>query len=332
MEDRKKVDARIFNKFVDFQGDLTKFDTNVTLEHKQAVVDTFLAHIDVMCGNERDTCRDFLIDWLAHLIQHPQRKEEGGICVLFKSKPGAGKGIFWTFFGRHVVGKKYYRYFNKLEQITENFDALMANSLLHFLDEIQNYGGAFAKNDYLKSIITESEMIRENKNVDPASSRNYARYVMATNNDWPAKVEIGDRRYFCLEMSISKIGDTDYINHFVQLMHNDIAGKIIYEYLLNRKITWNPRHIPMTAFRQDLMNRSAPNINSFFEYLGSDEYEEPPTPLVASFMPPHEDGWIVEKPKNIFTQYATWFKQNHCHQSQFCDSKTFRKALDDLVT
>jgi hypothetical protein len=174
-------------------------------------------------------------------------------------------------------------------------------------------------------------MIKENKNVDPASARNYARYVMATNNDWPAKVEIGDRRYFCLEMSTSKIGDTDYINQFVELMHNDIAGKIVYEYLLNRKITWNPRQIPMTAFRQDLMKRSAPNINSFFEYLGSDEYEEPPTPLLASFMPPQEDGWIVEKPKNIYTQYASWFKQNHYHQSQFCDAKTFRKALDDLV-
>jgi hypothetical protein len=329
-----QIDPRIFNKFVGFHGATVAYDLRqLTIEKQQEIIETFLEHVTLLCGDEVELCMSFILGWMAHLIQFPCKKEEGGICLLFRSGQGTGKNIFWKFFGEYVIGKRYYKYFNRIEQVTGNFNALMENALLNFLDEVQNYGGAFKNNDYLKSLITETDIIIEKKNVDACSSLNYARSVMASNNEWPAKVTPDDRRYFCCEPSTSKKGDADYFNNIVNVLHNDIAGKVIFEFLQKYDLsTWNPKKIPLTKFRKELMERSEPNIEKFLRFLCSDEFQGPHTNGGFTWHPAKSrENEIVYTPAELFREYLKWFKENNFHTSVQMESDVFRKKLQEYA-
>lgn len=328
VEQRRKIDTRIFNRFVGFDGSAIRDDNIATELEKEEILSIFLKHTKLLCGDEVELVYDFLLDWMAHLLQFPQKKEEGGICLLFRSIQGTGKNILWDFFGNYVIGKRYFTTFNKIEQITGNFNNMMADKMLHVLDEVQNYGGAFAKNDYLKSLIASINLIKESKGVDAIETKNYARAVMLTNNEWPAKVEISDRRYCCLEPSAKEKYNEKYWDDFLRIMMTRKAGKVIFDFLINRKITWNPKRIPMTKFRKELMERSMPNIDLFMKHLASDEFE---LPIMTAIPPQKTFPCFQMQPQDLFKLYRTWFNENSFHISQLCDMSKFKKKLKTLA-
>lgn len=69
------------------------------------------------------------------------------------------------------------------------------------LDEVQNFGGAHASNDALKSLITQEDINIEGKGKDAFRIKDMAHYVFLTNHDWPIKIETSDRRYMAAECS-----------------------------------------------------------------------------------------------------------------------------------
>jgi hypothetical protein len=124
--------------------------------------------------------------------------------------------------------------------------------------QIGNFGGAYCSNDKLKNIITQGEQIIERKGFDSVRVNEYNNFVGLSNNDWPWKIECGDRRHLVLEVSNAKVGDKAYFDRLA-LCFNDECVRHFYNMLLRRDISyWSLMAIPTTDFKRDLKLMSAP--------------------------------------------------------------------------
>lgn len=220
-------------------------------------VDVLFSHIkNIWCkGDEK--AYEYILNWLAHLFQYPNKKI--GIMIVLKSiKQGAGKNIIFDFIRDYVFGEKYCLEINNMEQLTGKFNSLLQNKLITLADEVGMFGTDHRNSDKLKNIITQPKQNIEKKGMDSFKINDYNNFIALTNNDWAFKIEAGDRRHICLELSNEKVGDDDYFNKIGDCFNSE-CGNIFYSILLNRDISnWKKLDIPMTELKRELKLNSMP--------------------------------------------------------------------------
>jgi len=116
---------------------------------------------------------------------------------------------------------------NDIDRLLGRFNVIIQNKLLTICDEISNYGGTFKSNDKLKNLITQSEQVIERKGLKPIRFSDYNNYIFLSNNNWPIKVELSDRRYFCLDLDNSKCKDSDYFDILGDQLNEESANTFI---------------------------------------------------------------------------------------------------------
>lgn len=236
----------IFNLFTGFQH---RYDENFVVDTSK--FDKISKHIKEVWCKGSDEIYEYITFWFANILQNPTNKI--GVAILLKSQmQGAGKNIICEFIGKHVIGQQYYITLNDIDQIIGRFNSSIENKLLTVCDEVQNYGGAHKSNDKLKSIITQNMQLIERKGVDIQKISDYNNYIFLTNNDWPIKIENGDRRYLALELDNKYANNKEYFTELSSQI-NDDAGKHFFHWLANIDITkWNHRNIPNTDLKRQL--------------------------------------------------------------------------------
>ena len=98
-------------------------------------------------------------------MQKPYKKI--GVAILLKSKQGSGKNIIWEWIGNYILGRQYSLVLGDIDRLFSRFSAIIENRMLTILDEISNYGGAYKSNNKLKNIITQNEIVIEQKDTNP---------------------------------------------------------------------------------------------------------------------------------------------------------------------
>jgi hypothetical protein len=249
-KDPVKNGSDTFNLFTGFKA---KYDPS--LEINMEFVQPWLDHVRLVLADSDETIYQYVISWLAHIIQFPANKI--GTGILFKSEQGAGKGILFDMIIKHIIGRDYSTNVNDMNQLLGQFNSIVEGKLLTVCDEIQNYGGAYKSNDKLKSLITNESLIIERKGFDSQSVEDFNNYVFLTNNEWAVKVETSDRRYIIIESSSNRIGDREYFNNLLRLT-NDEVGTHFYNWLMRFNITIDLRLIPNTNARTQLKLNSVP--------------------------------------------------------------------------
>ena len=249
------IDPNTFNLFDSFKA--KKADDEID----KSKIDKILWHIRYIWCKNNDDLFNYIINWLAHLMQIPYKKV--GVSILLKSQQGAGKNIIWEFIADFIIGKKYSLVIGDIDRLLGKFNTIVENKILTICDEISNYGGPFKSNHKLKNLITQSDQIIEKKGLDPVKFTDFNNYIFLSNNDWPIKVEQSDGRYFCLHLDNSKCTDSDYFDALVEQLNPDSAN-IFYNYLLNINISnWKKLKIPKTGLRNELKINSHPNLYNF---------------------------------------------------------------------
>jgi Family of unknown function (DUF5906) len=159
------------------------------------------AHIfNVVCGGNQEFF-EYLINWMAYALQHPDKPI--GVAVAFLGPQGAGKGVvartFGSFFGKHFV------HITHGDQLTGRFNASLGTSCAVFLDEAL-WAGDKKGEGTLKALITEPSFQMEAKFRDPIMVENRLRIMVASNNDWAVPTGVGDRRWFVLNVADTYAG------------------------------------------------------------------------------------------------------------------------------
>lgn len=190
-------------------------------------VDPFINHCRILAGND-DKCLDYFLKWLGHLIKEPGKLN--GIALIFISKEGAGKNIFFNSLAKLIGEDLYYETADPQNTLFGRFSNARKNRLLIDLDEA-NGKDTLLNSEILKNMITSEYLNYEQKGVDPIKLRNFARLVFTTNNILCAKITDSTRRYVIFETSNEKIGDNKYFRDFASYMESTSNQKAIMEYL-----------------------------------------------------------------------------------------------------
>ena len=233
----------------------------------------FLEHISILVGRKEE-CITYFIKWLAQIIQEPGRLI--GIALVFVSKEGAGKNVFFDLFSE-IIGVQYYTETNDIEKdLFGRFANGRRNKLLIDVDEARSKE-TFSRHDALKNIITSSHLNYEQKGVDPISIRNYARLIFTSNNEMCVKVTENDRRYVIFETSNEKIGDQVYFQGLAEYMSDKRNQKAIIEYLRSVDIKGYNfiTSRPVSETYSVIKSSCGDFLTSFMEYLWIEHNTKP---------------------------------------------------------
>jgi hypothetical protein len=220
---------------------------------------------------------EFILDYLAHIVQSPEKKE-GMACVL-KGKKGVGKDT-WIGAFASIFDRSHFITVNNMDSITGRFNIHLQNAIICNIGEAF-FSGNHAAEGALKTLITEKEMHYEQKGIDAFSGMNFSRVFMSTNLNWvvPAKGN-DERRYIVLEVSDVHKGDLEYMERF-RIWLNSGGREALLHFLLEREITHKMYKAPET---EALVEQKEQGLDKLEEWvyncattdklLGSDDFTE----------------------------------------------------------
>jgi len=231
-------------------------------------------HIWRLCGN--DEFYNYTLDWLAYKIQYPNRRNN--IALIFKSLQGIGKDTFFDWFGKGLIGEKYYLNIQGLKDL-DNFNALLSHKLLVIINEFE-IKDSISNKEKLKTMITNKMNVINEKFEKQRKEKNYVSFAFLTNNDNSFYLEMSDRRNAGTEGDNSICNDINYFRPLFdnvygldendEYVNKDLIGRF-FNFLMQRDVSnkdWvNTR--PQTEYYKTLKEASLPIIIRFFEYMNS---------------------------------------------------------------
>lgn len=203
-------------------------------------------------GNQKHF--DWLMDWLAHMLQRPQEKP--GTCVALKGLEGAGKTILLHVM-RRILGP-YAHSVSQSKHIIGNFNSHLEHCILLGCEEAL-WAGDKAGEGVLKDLGTATQITIERKGVDAVSVANYTRLMLITNNDWCVPAGPNSRRYFVLEVKNDHAAKRGYFDPIYDEIENG-GDRAMLDELLKRKIRRNLRFAPITKGLLSQREQSLTNL------------------------------------------------------------------------
>ena len=228
----------------------------------QSAVDKFLAQVDVLCNNEKDTA-DYVVRWMSHLIQKPYEKSTH---LCFTSIQGTGKSLTFSVL-KKIIGGGSFESATPGRDVWGQFNGKLLDNILVILSEVNHKSQAKGAEAKFKALITDDLVPVNQKNIKLAVVKSYHRFVTLTNEPDPIQLTKDDRRHMLVLCSPEKKKDLQYFVDFDAefCQHNSLLT--LYSYLNNLDISkWNARNIPKTKYHLKLLKLNRDPIDEFFEW------------------------------------------------------------------
>ena len=233
-------------------------------------VSLFKDLLSCCCGDEAAVA-DYVLKYFAHMIQKPF--EIAGTAVIFSSRlHGTGKDTLLNIM-RHVIGRHSKRYGSET-QFWNGHDTGREGAILIHLEEVGSQANKKEANG-LKALITGDTININPKQIKPYDVPNIARIMMTTNEPDPIKLEGSDRRFLIANPSDRLHAKglewwAGIQEHFKSEAFLHTLGRFLEKVDLTG---WNPRIMPMTEVKKDMLEWSKPQAQEFLEYLVADTAE-----------------------------------------------------------
>ena len=290
------------------------------LECEESDVNLYLEHVKNIICNSDPITYEYVINWLAHLIQRPWEKPE--VAIVLKAGQGTGKGTFIDPIGQ-IIGS-HYLHAQSPEQVIGKFNAQLENKLLVFADEF--FAGSKGSTDRLKTMITERVNTIERKGQDRITVPCFARIIMATNHENVIKIERDERRYLYLEVSEDMKQNSEYFNNLHNLIKSENFPNKLFFYLQTRDITaFEPRKVPKTdALTDQKIDNLEPLDKWFYNILLDGCFSVGcswPARLPSVDIQKNAELWIESNKLNVWGDLP----RKVGHLLKKLDAKSFRK-------
>lgn len=244
-------DHEIFNKFSGFNH---KYNPDYIINTE--VLSLFLNHIKEIWANNDGDIYNYIINWLAHIIQKPERKT--GVLLILRSNEGAGKNILQRFISDYMIGKQYSLLTSRADDVIGKFNDLIINRILIVMDEMESTdrSKASSNTDKLKGFITEKDIVIEGKNKDKIEAVDYCNIMINTNNDFVISAKGAMRRFLMLDLNDkwckNKKESIQYFSNMSKILYNNQAGETIINYLCEIDIShFNPNDLPTNKSKDE---------------------------------------------------------------------------------
>ena len=202
------------------------------------------SHIYYNICNRNKQHYNVVMDWMAHMFQHPEDKHAWILAI--RGEHGVGKGIFIEAI-QYLLGE-YYAQLSLSDLQEGGFNGNLFQKLLAVADE-SLFSGNRGVMSGLKRLSGNTTMTIHHKGREKFVTNNYIRILLSTNDEWVAPREQGDRRYVVWTVGSKRKGDARYFGKIVNDMKNGGYEDLLY-HLLNRKITTNFNQQPPVFDRE----------------------------------------------------------------------------------
>ena len=197
---------------------------------------------DVICNGD-ELVFDYLIRYLAHMVQRPEEKP--GIMLVLLGGQGTGKGMFFNFL--RALWSHTTLQVSSIDQVIGRFNAQIERNFIICMDEALFAGDKKAL-DSLKSAITEPVIQIEQKHQPSRTIESVHRFLAASNHDQFARIEKDDRRFVFLRVSSKHKQDTTYFAAIAAAIANPVIMAAVLYYLGRKDISeFNVRVRPVTS-------------------------------------------------------------------------------------
>lgn len=291
-------------------NDIYNLFTGFGVHPKEGNCNRILTHIkEIICAGNETNAKALiqLLAWQMQNIGKPSR-----IVVALKSKAQqVGKGCLLSDILAVIYGNSGFMTGN-LGQIITRFNDTLRGKAFIFLDEALFAGDRKAA-DTIKSLATATRLAIETKNLPIVQMPCGVNLFLATNHDDAAYVEEADVRYWILEASPDRVGDTVYFRD----LYAEIEGggrEAFMHYLLHLDVS---NFIPARDVPKDNDFKKAMIRNSINPYDARKWLEECcRAEMILGYKPNIESDlpWELwqkgqEYPNGIFnTAYTEWQK------------------------
>lgn len=235
----------------------------------------FLLH--VICNNDQSLF-EYLIGYLAHMVQVPEEKP--GVMIVLLGGQGTGKGVFFSLL--RAIWPITTLQVAKIDQVVGKFTSALERNYIICMDEAL-FAGDRAAIDNLKSIVTEQYLHIEQKFQPSRTIESVHRLFAASNHDHFAHVESDDRRFVFVRVSDTRQQDTLYFRGVATAISKPDTIKALVYYLKRRDISkFEVRVKPKTTEQLTQKIKSLQGFERFwYEVLcsgdlkGSDSQNDP---------------------------------------------------------
>jgi hypothetical protein len=192
---------------------------------------------DIICDKETDRF-EYLLGWMAHLVQKPEKKLE--VAVVLAGDQGAGKNTLAERILGRLLHPNHFLQVAQETQVTGRFNGHFQQRLLCFFNEAI-FSGDHHAISMLKHLITDKSTTIERKGIDATDTTSYVNIVISTNSSWSAPAELGARRFAMFPVSGRRIGDAAYFASLDHLLNHGGCESFL-QYLVNYDISqYDPR-------------------------------------------------------------------------------------------
>lgn len=248
------------NKDFDIEVDETKTD-RTTMNN----IELFWDHVKNVIAAGDETSYNYIKNWIIRPLQMPNRKNKSAL-IFAGIDQGTGKS--WT---AEIIARLHGRFgeenIGNMKDICGDFNAKLLNKTLVVANEVKNVDNSVWYNgDALKSLITDDKVGIEKKGIDSMTCDNNINFIFVSNNERPINIDDKDRRYAVFEPKpVHDKDDFDYwTDKFYFLKDDQQFLEDLYNWCLKQDISkFNPRNIPMTEAKLELIAQNRPRHEEF---------------------------------------------------------------------
>jgi hypothetical protein len=181
-----------------------------------ASCELIIAHLkEVICSNNEEHY-DYLIKWMAHMVQKPEEKP--GVAVIARGKKGTGKDTPIEYMGK-LIEQNYMTIANRDQMLGKFNSHLERLVLLHMQEGF--WAGDKAAEGQFKYLITSPSLTIEPKGLNPFKVTSVLRIYVSSNELWVVPATEDERRYFVLNVNETRRGDHEYFDKLREEMEGD---------------------------------------------------------------------------------------------------------------
>jgi len=215
--------------------------------------------LEVLCAGDAQLYQ-YLIHYLAHMVQRPEEKP--GVMIVLLGGQGTGKGVYFSLL--RAIWPITTLQVSKIDQVVGKFTSALERNYIICMDEAL-FAGDRQAIDNLKSIVTEQYLHIEQKFQPSRTIESVHRIFAASNHEHFAHVEADDRRFVFLRVSNVHQQDTKYFSTIAAAISNPDTIKALIYYLKRKDISkFNVRLKPKTTEQRSQKIKSLQGFERFW--------------------------------------------------------------------
>jgi hypothetical protein len=293
--------------------------------------------LNVWC-DKNEELYNWVMTWLAHIVQLPGQKPHSALTLL--GPPGTGKSIIFEFGFSRILGTMYGASAAR-EDIAGRFSGHLVGKLM-WLSEETLFAGDVRSMHLLKDRISRKEIDIEKKGVDKFPMPSYTRYIFTSNAIHALHLEPDDRRFCVLQTAVTHKQDTEYFTKMRKYLEGEGANHLLH-FLLTWKpeehgMTWEKLNAPpYTDAKGNQITQSFQDMDNFFkELVVYGQLADTPRDVFkdGTISWPLEEGYVItgNRFRNCFIDYLRYHAGSNYRFERTKFLSTFEKFFGVRTT